>query len=77
MYFCRFLAPIGPKGTVQGRKETAGKDEHFTLLDAHPQITLFAKKKKKFVSGKQGKIKTSVLEIIHRWLIQYNASNNF
>lgn len=50
----RFLAPVGPKGTVQGRKESAGKDEHFTLVDSHPQVTLFSKTKKKFVSGKQG-----------------------
>jgi len=42
----RFLAPVGPKGTLQGRKDKAGKDEHFTLVDSNPQVTLFSKTKK-------------------------------
>ncbi|CAK8695906.1 unnamed protein product [Clavelina lepadiformis] len=50
----KYLSPNGPKGALHGRKDTPGKDEHFTLVDSHPQITLFSKTKKKFVSGKQG-----------------------
>ena len=52
--FCRYLSPVGPKGTLQGRKEQAGKDEQFTLVDSHPQVTLFSKTKERYVSGKQG-----------------------
>jgi len=51
---CRYLSPVGPKGTLQGRKDSAGKDEQFTLIDSHPQVTLFSKTKEKYVSGKQG-----------------------
>jgi len=50
----QYLAPFGSKGRLETRKTTAGKDEHFTLEDAHPQITLFSKTKQRFVSGKQG-----------------------
>lgn len=53
---CRYLTPIGPKGTLQTRKTSAGKDEQFTLEDSHPQITLVSMTKKKFVSGKQGNL---------------------
>uniref|UniRef100_H2ZLS8 Fascin n=1 Tax=Ciona savignyi TaxID=51511 RepID=H2ZLS8_CIOSA len=50
----RYLSPVGPKGQLQGRKDSPGKDEHFALIDSHPQITLCSKTKGRFVSGKQG-----------------------
>lgn len=50
----QYLAPFGSKGRLETKKTKAGKDEQFTLEDAHPQITLFSKTKQRFVSGKQG-----------------------
>jgi len=50
----KYLAPVGPKGRIETRKNTPGKDEYFTLIDSHPQISLLSKTKNRYVSGKQG-----------------------
>jgi len=50
----KYLAPIGPKGRIETRKSKAGKDEYFTLVDSHPQVSLMSTTKSRFVSGKQG-----------------------
>nr|CAB3247262.1 fascin-like [Phallusia mammillata] len=50
----KYLTHIGPKGVLQTRKDTPTTDEHFSFVDAHPQISLKSTKKDKYVSGKQG-----------------------
>ncbi|XP_049632273.1 fascin-2 isoform X2 [Suncus etruscus] len=50
----RFLAPVGPTGTLQaGRNTRPGKDELFDLEESHPQVVLLAANHR-YVSVRQG-----------------------